>query len=100
MRKEPDLVLAVADEALNHPSHSIRAAVVDDDHLVLLREAGGGGHALLHGTLDVGLLVVRGKHDREARNRCAPSAPVHGPKYMFGVLSPSPPCGEARRGRQ
>src|SRR5713101_6073264 len=84
MRQQPDLVLAVPDEALDHPTSSIRAAVVDHDHLVLLGEAGSGGHALLHAALDVGLLVVRGKHDREARNRCAAGAPVHGPKYMFG----------------
>src|SRR5713101_8913542 len=44
MRQQPDPVLAATDKALDDATSSIRAAVVDDDHLVLLGEAGGGGN--------------------------------------------------------
>src|SRR5205085_4973985 len=99
MREQPDPVLAVADEPLDDATSSIRAAVIHDDHLVLLGEAGGDGCALLQTTLDVGLLVVGGKHDREAGHRCAAGAPVHGRSICSGACR-SPPCGEVRSGRQ
>ena len=56
---------ARAGQAVGEVAGPVRAAIVDDDHLVL-PQARDGGENVLDGTLEVGDLVVRGDEDGDA----------------------------------